>query len=182
MIFDNQLEIQRIEKADELRNLGINPYPHFLKKEMSIKEFRDKFEYIKDSEDKKSDEIVTISGRLMLKRVAGKSTFGNIEDESGNVQIYYSRDSIGEENYANFKKNLEVGDIVLASGYAFVTKTGEFSIYISDLKLATKAISQLPEKFHGLTDKEIRYRQRYLDMIMDKDVREDFKNRSIIIS
>ncbi|MSN95629.1 lysine--tRNA ligase [Campylobacter sp. FMV-PI01] len=182
MIFDNQLEIQRIEKADELRNLGINPYPHFLKKDMSIKEFRDKFEDIKNSEIKKSDEEVMIAGRLMLKRVAGKSTFGNIEDESGNIQIYYSRDSIGEENYTNFKKNLEVGDIVLVKGYAFITKTGEFSIHVSKITLATKSISPLPEKFHGLTDKEIRYRQRYLDMIMDKNVRDDFKKRSIIIS
>jgi len=182
VIFDNQLEIQRIEKADELRSLGINPYPHFLKKEMSIQEFRDKFEHIKEQDEKKSDEIVTISGRLMLKRVAGKSTFGNIEDESGNVQIYYSRDSIGEENYKIFRKNLEVGDIVLVSGHAFVTGTGEFSIHVNDLKLATKAITQLPEKFHGLTDKEIRYRQRYLDMIMDKEIRNDFRNRSIIIS
>lgn len=182
MVFDNQLEIQRIEKADELRNLGINPYPHFLKKDMSIKEFRDKFEYIKDNEEKKADEDITISGRLMLKRVAGKSTFGNIEDESGNIQIYYSKDSIGEEDYQNFKKNLEVGDIILATGHAFVTKTGEFSIHLSKLKLASKAISPLPEKFHGLTDKEIRYRQRYLDMIMDSNVRNDFKKRSLIIS
>ncbi|MCI6989797.1 MAG: lysine--tRNA ligase [Campylobacter sp.] len=182
MVFENQLEIQRIQKADELRNLGINPYPHFLKKDMSIKEFRDKFEYIKDSDEKKADETVTIAGRLKLKRVAGKSTFANIEDESGNIQIYYSRDSIGEENYKNFKKNLEVGDIVVVSGYAFVTGTGEFSLHANSVVLASKAISPLPEKFHGLTDIEARYRQRYLDMIMDFSVRDDFVKRSLIIS
>lgn len=181
-IFDNQLEIQRIEKAKELRNLGVNPYPHFLKKDMSIKEFRDKFAYITDQEDKKADEIVAIAGRLKLKRVAGKSTFANIEDESGNIQIYYSRDSIGEEDYAKFKKNLEVGDIIIVNGYAFVTQTGEFSIHASKITLATKAISPLPEKFHGLTDVEARYRKRYLDMIMNPEVRSDFAKRSIIIS
>lgn len=182
MIFENQLEIQRIQKADELRNLGINPYPHFLKRDMSIDEFKQRFDYIKNQEEKKAQDIITISGRLKLKRVAGKSTFANIEDESGNIQIYFSRDSIGEENYQNSKKLIEVGDIILVSGYAFVTGTGEFSIHVSDLKLASKAISPLPEKFHGLTDKEARYRQRYLDMIMDSDVRDDFKKRSKIIS
>ena len=181
-MFDNQLEIQKIEKSNELRNLGVNPYPHFLVKDMSIKEFRDKFAFIQDLEEKKATEEVSIAGRLKFKRVAGKSTFGNIEDESGKIQIYYSRDSIGEEDYAKFKKNLEVGDIVLVKGYAFVTQTGEFSIHVSRLTLASKSISVLPEKFHGLTDIEMRYRQRYLDMIMNSEVRDDFIKRSIIIS
>ena len=181
-MFDNQLEIQKIEKSNELRSLGVNPYPHFLVKYMSIKEFRDKFAFIQDLEEKKATEEVSIAGRLKFKRVAGKSTFGNIEDESGKIQIYYSRDSIGEEDYAKFKKNLEVGDIVLVKGYAFVTQTGEFSIHVSRLTLASKSISVLPEKFHGLTDIEMRYRQRYLDMIMNSEVRDDFIKRSIIIS
>lgn len=181
-MFDNQLEIQKIEKSNELRSLGVNTYPHFLVKDMSIKEFRDKFAFIQDLEEKKATEEVSIAGRLKFKRVAGKSTFGNIEDESGKIQIYYSRDSIGEEDYAKFKKNLEVGDIVLVKGYAFVTQTGEFSIHVSKLTLASKAISILPEKFHGLTDIEMRYRQRYLDMIMNTEVRDDFIKRSIIIS
>ena len=181
-MFDNQLEIQKIEKSNELRSLGVNPYPHFLVKDMSIKEFRDKFAFIQDLEEKKATEEVSIAGRLKFKRVAGKSTFGNIEDESGKIQIYYSRDSIGEEDYAKFKKNLEVGDIVLVKGYAFVTQTGDFSIHVSRLTLASKSISVLPEKFHGLTDIEMRYRQRYLDMIMNSEVRDDFIKRSIIIS
>lgn len=181
-MFDNQLEIQKIEKSNELRNLGVNPYPHFLVKDMSIKEFRDKFAFIQEQEEKKASEEVSIAGRLKFKRVAGKSTFGNIEDESGKIQIYYSRDSIGEEDYAKFKKNLEVGDIILVKGYAFVTQTGEFSIHVSHLTLASKSISVLPEKFHGLTDIEMRYRQRYLDMIMNTEVRDDFIKRSIIIS
>lgn len=182
MIFENQLEIQRIEKSQELKSLGINPYPHFLKKDMSIEEFKKKFDFIKDNENQRTDIQATISGRLKLKRVAGKSTFGNIEDESGNIQIYYSKDGIGEEKYANFKKNLEVGDIILVKGFAFLTKTGEFSIHASNIELASKAISPLPEKFHGLVDMEMRYRQRYLDMIMNPEVRSDFTKRSLIIS
>ena len=182
MIFDNELEQVRIAKKDELKSLGVNPYPQFLKRGMSIAQFREKFAFIKDLAEKKADEIVTLSGRLKLKRVAGKSTFANIEDDSGNIQVYYSLDSIGEEEYAKFKKNLEVGDIVQITGYAFITQTGEFSIHASKIVLASKALSPLPEKFHGLSDTEIRYRKRYLDMIMNGDVRDDFIKRAKIIS
>lgn len=182
MIFDNELEQVRIAKKDELKSLGVNPYPQFLKRGMSIAQFREKFDFIKDLAEKKADEIVTLSGRLKLKRVAGKSTFANIEDDSGNIQVYYSLGSIGEEEYAKFKKNLEVGDIVQITGYAFITQTGEFSIHASKIVLASKALSPLPEKFHGLSDTEIRYRKRYLDMIMNGDVRDDFIKRAKIIS
>ena len=184
MIFDNELEQVRITKKDELKSLGVNPYPQFLKRGMSIAQFREKFAFIKDlaEGEKKADEIVTLSGRLKLKRVAGKSTFANIEDDSGNIQVYYSLGSIGEEEYAKFKKNLEVGDIVQITGYAFITQTGEFSIHASKIVLASKALSPLPEKFHGLSDTEIRYRKRYLDMIMNGDVRDDFIKRAKIIS
>lgn len=184
MIFDNELEQVRIAKKDELKSLGVNPYPQFLKRGMSIAQFREKFAFIKDlaEGEKKADEIVTLSGRLKLKRVAGKSTFANIEDDSGNIQVYYSLGSIGEEEYAKFKKNLEVGDIAQITGYAFITQTGEFSIHASKIVLASKALSPLPEKFHGLSDTEIRYRQRYLDMIMNGDVRDDFIKRAKIIS
>nr|WP_321310391.1 lysine--tRNA ligase [uncultured Campylobacter sp.] len=181
-MFDNELEQVRIAKKDELKSLGVNPYPQFLKRGMSIAQFREKFAFIKDLAEKKADEIVTISGRLKLKRVAGKSTFANIEDDSGNIQVYYSLGSIGEEEYAKFKKNLEVGDIAQITGYAFITQTGEFSIHASKIVLASKALSPLPEKFHGLSDTEIRYRQRYLDMIMNNEVRDDFIKRAKIIS
>ncbi|MCI7103800.1 MAG: lysine--tRNA ligase [Campylobacter sp.] len=183
-MFDNELEQVRIAKKDELKSLGVNPYPQFLKRGMGIAQFREKFAFIKDlaEGEKKADEIVTLSGRLKLKRVAGKSTFANIEDDSGNIQVYYSLGSIGEEEYAKFKKNLEVGDIAQITGYAFITQTGEFSIHASKIVLASKALSPLPEKFHGLSDTEIRYRKRYLDMIMNGDVRDDFIKRAKIIS
>ncbi|KAA6228625.1 MULTISPECIES: lysine--tRNA ligase [unclassified Campylobacter] len=182
-MFDNVLEQQRIAKADTLKNAGINPYPHFLQKDMSIVEFKEKFSYILNSENKRDESInILLAGRLKLLRVAGKSTFANIEDEKDNIQIYFNKDSLGEEKYNLFKKNLEVGDIIIVRGYPFVTNTGEFSIHLNDLKLAAKAISPLPEKFHGLTDIELRYRKRYLDMIMNKQVRKDFITRSKILS
>lgn len=182
-MFDNILEQQRIEKAKELKNLGINPYPHFLEKEMSLKTFKDKFSYILEQVEKRDESInAVVAGRLKLLRIAGKSIFANIEDEDTNLQIYFNKDSVGEELYAILKKNLEVGDIVLVKGFPFVTKTGEFSLHASEVKLATKAIVPLPEKYHGLTDIEQRYRKRYVDMIMNAEVRKDFLVRSKVVS
>ncbi|EAK3633325.1 lysine--tRNA ligase [Campylobacter jejuni] len=182
-MFDNILEQQRIEKAKELKKLGINPYPHFLEKEMSLKTFKDKFSYILEQIEKRDESVnAVVAGRLKLLRIAGKSIFANIEDEDTNLQIYFSRDSVGEELYTILKKNLEVGDIVLVKGFPFVTKTGEFSLHASKVKLATKAIVPLPEKYHGLTDIEQRYRKRYVDMIMNAEVRKDFLVRSKVVS
>lgn len=182
-MFNNILEQQRIEKANEFRKININPYPHFLKKEMSIKEFKNHFFYVVDSENKRDENsFSTIAGRLKLLRIAGKSVFANIEDDESNLQIYFSKDSIGEDYFNFLKKNLEVGDIVLVKGFPFVTKTGEFSIHVQELTLASKAIVPLPEKYHGLTDIEQRYRKRYVDMIMNHEVRRDFYLRSKIVS
>ncbi|MDL0088550.1 lysine--tRNA ligase [Campylobacter gastrosuis] len=182
-MFDNQLEIQRLATANELRKKGINPYPHFIRKDMSIAYFRSKFNYINELDDKKEDSIlVALAGRIKLMRIAGKAIFANIEDESGNIQIYFNKNSIGDEWFEEVKRNVEVGDIIKVRGYAFVTKTGEFSLHVSELQLAAKSISPLPEKYHGLVDIETRYRQRYLDMIMNPEVKKDFKVRSIVIS
>ena len=183
MIFDNQHEIQRLKNIDELRNLGINPYLHFLRRDMNISKFRLKFSYIKDTEDKKAEgQLVGLAGRIKLIRDAGKAVFANIEDENGNLQIYFSNKTLDPEWFAVVKKYVEIGDIVYVRGYAFITKTGEFSMHVSELSLASKSISPLPEKYHGLVDVETRYRQRYLDMIMNPEVRADFKRRSVIIS
>ena len=182
-MFENVLEQQRIQKAQELRQTGVHPYPHFLKKDASIKNFKRQFSYIQNTEEKRdASASVCIAGRLKLLRIAGKSIFANIEDESENTQIYFSKDSLGEEKYNLFKKNLEVGDIVIAKGYPFLTKTGEFSLRVSELILAAKAIVPLPEKYHGLTDIEQRYRKRYVDMIMNAEVRRDFILRSRVVS
>lgn len=182
-MFDNILEQQRIQKASELKNAGVNPYPHFLVKELSLADFKSKFAYIFDTENKRDESVSSVvSGRLKLLRIAGKSTFANIEDENENLQIYFSKDSLGEEKFNLFKKNLEVGDIILAKGFPFVTKTGEFSLHASEITLATKSIVPLPEKYHGLTDIEQRYRKRYVDMIMNAEVRKDFLTRSKVVS
>ncbi len=124
---------------------------------------------------------VTIAGRMMFKRVMGKASFCNIQDLQGNIQAYVARDAVGEEDYADFKK-ADIGDIYGISGFAFRTKTGEISIHAEKLTLLSKSLQILPEKFHGLTDTDTRYRQRYTDLIMNAEVKDTFIKRSKIIS
>ena len=124
---------------------------------------------------------VSIAGRMMFKRVMGKASFANIQDLKGNIQIYVARDAIGEDLYTTFKKS-DIGDIWGVKGYAFRTKTGEISIHAEEMTLLSKSLQILPEKFHGLTNTDIRYRQRYVDLIMNPDVKQTFINRSKILS
>ena len=124
---------------------------------------------------------VSIAGRMMFKRVMGKASFCNIQDLKGNIQVYVARDVIGEEDYADFKKS-DIGDIYGIEGYLFRTKTGEISVHASRMTLLSKSLQILPEKFHGLTDTDTRYRQRYVDLIMNEDSKETFVKRSKIIS
>lgn len=124
--------------------------------------------------------VVKIAGRMMFKRVMGKASFCNIQDLQGNIQVYVARDAIGEEAYADFKKS-DIGDIYGLSGFLFRTKTGEISIHAQEMTLLTKSLQILPEKFHGLTDTDTRYRQRYVDLIMNKESKEVFIKRSQII-
>ena len=123
---------------------------------------------------------VSVAGRLMSKRVMGKASFGNIQDLPGNIQIYASKDTLGEESYAEFKK-YDIGDIVGVKGTVFRTKTGEISIHASEVTLLTKSLQVLPEKFHGLTNTDIRYRQRYTDLIMNPEVKDTFRKRSLMM-
>ena len=123
---------------------------------------------------------VSIAGRMMFKRVMGKASFCNIQDLKGNIQVYVARDQIGEESYADFKKS-DIGDIYGVKGYAFRTKTGEISIHAEEITLLSKSLQILPEKFHGLTDTDMRYRQRYVDLIMNQDSKEVFIKRSQIL-
>jgi len=124
---------------------------------------------------------VRVAGRLMRKRVMGKASFAHIQDMSGWIQLFVQRDQLGEEAYRGFKK-LDLGDIVGAAGTLFHTKTGELSVWIDELELLTKSLRPLPEKWHGLTDQQVRYRQRYLDLIMNSDVRRTFELRSRLVS
>ena len=123
---------------------------------------------------------VSVAGRMMFKRVMGKASFCNIQDLKGNIQVYVARDNIGEESYADFKKS-DIGDIYGVKGYAFRTKTGEISIHAEEMTLLSKSLQILPEKFHGLTDTDTRYRQRYVDLIMNQESKETFIKRSLII-
>lgn len=135
---------------------------------------------IKDNYEQLEGKTVRIAGRVMSKRIMGKASFCNIQDLPGNIQCYLARDSIGEESYADFKK-YDVGDIVGIEGEVFTTKTGEISVHASGVTLLTKSLQILPEKYHGLTNTDIRYRQRYTDLIMNAEVKDTFIKRSRII-
>ncbi len=136
---------------------------------------------IKDEFESLDGKTVRVAGRMMFKRKMGKASFCNCMDKSGKIQIYVARDTLGEEAYDEFKKYLDVGDIIGAEGEVFRTQTGEISIHAAKLTLLSKELKPLPEKFHGLTDTDIRYRQRYVDLIMNEDVKETFIKRSQII-
>ena len=139
-----------------------------------------------DEDEMKQDKtrsLIRLTGRLKFIRIMGKAAFAKIEDEDGLVQIYFNRDDLPEGYYNDVVKKLfEVGDIIEVKGYPFVTGTGELTLHCLEVNLVTKAIFPLPEKFHGIQDQEIKYRQRYLDMIMDAEVTNRFKLRSRIVS
>ena len=187
MIFNNQYIQERIKKAEKLREEGINPYPNQVKKGTPSAQFLSECAYVHDIEtdDMKKDETkkYRLTGRLKFMRIMGKASFAKIEDQDGLVQIYFNRDDLPEGYYNTVVKRLfEVGDIIEVSGYPFVTGTGELTLHCLEVNLVTKAILPLPEKFNGLKDQEIKYRQRYLDMIMDAEVTKRFKLRSKIVS
>jgi len=187
LIFNNQYIQERIKKAEKLREEGINPYPNQVKKGTPSAQFLSECAYVHDIEtdDMKKDETkkYRLTGRLKFMRIMGKASFAKIEDQDGLVQIYFNRDDLPEGYYNTIVKRLfEVGDIIEVSGYPFVTGTGELTLHCLEVNLVTKAILPLPEKFNGLKDQEIKYRQRYLDMIMDAEVTKRFKLRSKIVS
>ncbi|MBR5769599.1 MAG: lysine--tRNA ligase, partial [Clostridia bacterium] len=136
---------------------------------------------IRENFDALEGKTVSVAGRMMSKRIMGKASFCNVQDLKGSIQIYVARDSIGEETYADFKKD-DVGDIVGVTGYVFRTKTGEISVHAENFTLLSKSLQVLPEKYHGLTNTDLRYRQRYVDLVMNQEVRETFVKRSLIIS
>jgi lysyl-tRNA synthetase class 2 len=182
-MFSNKYVAQRVEKAQELKNLGAFPYENFVKQECLTSEFLTKFNYIRELENRRDEnKSCKLIGRIKFLRLMGKASFMKIEDSSGIIQIYVSRDRVGIEWFKNIKKLVEVGDIIEVEGFPFVTKTDELSINVTNFRVVTKAIMPLPEKFHGLQDKELRYRQRYLDMIMNSEVKKTFEIRSKIVS
>lgn len=183
-MFENNYIQQRIEKAEKLREAGINPYSNESSRNCTIAKYLNVNSDILQIEEKRDENRnYTVAGRIKFFRLMGKAAFVKIEDESGMLQIYVSRDNLPEGFYNDiFKKNVEVGDIIEVSGFPFVTGQGELSLHADGLKILTKAISPLPEKYHGIQDKELRYRQRYLDLIMNSEVRKTFQIRSKVIS
>ena len=171
----NQLRKVRRDKLAELQAGGKDPF--VITKYDVTCHAADIKEHYEEMEGKQ----VSLAGRVMQKRVMGKASFCNVLDQSGNIQSYVARDSVGEENYREFKK-LDIGDIVGIEGEVFKTKTGEISIHASGVKLLSKSLQILPEKYHGLTNTDTRYRQRYVDLIMNPEVRDTFIKRSHIIS
>ena len=172
-IADDSLVMEKWKKVEELKEMGIKPFgERFDKKNM-----------IGDILKHNPEEEMTFktAGRLMSLRRKGKTAFGHIEDITGRVQVYLRQDELGEENYAMVKK-LGVGDIVGIEGKLFVTSTGELTLRAEQVTLLCKNIRSLPEKFHGLTDLETRYRKRYLDLIMNREVKDTFIKRTKIIS
>ena len=171
----NQLRKVRREKLAELQQNGKDPFA------ITKYDQTHHSQEIKDNFDELEGTTVSIAGRMMSKRVMGKASFCNVQDVKGNIQSYVARDSVGEENYKEFKK-LDVGDVIGIEGEVFRTKTGEMSIHASHVKLLSKSLQILPEKFHGLTNTDIRYRQRYVDLIMNPEVKDTFIKRSKILS
>ncbi len=170
-----QLLKVRREKLSDLQERGMDPF-RITKYEVShhSQEIKDEFESLEG-------KSVTIAGRMMSKRVMGKASFCNVQDLKGNIQSYVARDSVGEEPYKDFKK-FDIGDIVGIRGQVFRTKTGEISVHAEEITLLTKSLQILPEKFHGLTNTDVRYRQRYTDLIMNAEVKDTFVKRSRILS
>lgn len=171
----NQLLKVRREKLENLQAEGRDPFA-VTKYDVSHHSVE-----IKENYESLEDKEVTIAGRMMFKRVMGKASFANIQDLQGKIQVYVARDSVGEEDYKIFKK-ADVGDIYGVRGKVFTTKTGEISVHAEELTLLSKSLQILPEKYHGLTDTDTRYRQRYVDLIMNEEVKDTFIKRSKVLS
>ena len=171
----NHLLKVRREKLAELQAEGKDPF-QITKYQVThhSQEIKDNFESLQDRE-------VSAAGRMMSKRVMGKASFCHVQDLQGMIQCYVARDNLGEEAYKEFKK-LDIGDIIGVKGTVFKTKTGEISIHVTELTLLSKSLQILPEKFHGLTNTDLRYRQRYVDLIMNSEVKDTFIKRSKMIA
>ncbi|SMP14090.1 lysyl-tRNA synthetase, class II [Desulfurobacterium pacificum] len=177
---------QRKEKIEKLKEKGIQPYAYKFEKTVSAKELLDKFGRHKEGEEREKEQLpeetFSLAGRIMAMRIMGKAAFFHIQDETEKIQCYIRRDVVGEEFYNKvFKKLIDIGDIVGVKGKLFRTRTGELTLEVTEMELLTKSLRPLPEKWHGLKDVEKRYRQRYLDLIVNPEVRDVFRTRTKII-
>ena len=176
---ENRLIAQRREKLAEIREQG-NAFPNDFRRDVVNAELLAEYENTSAEQLKEAPRRVKIAGRLMTKRVMGKASFANIRDMSGDMQLYVKRDNLAEGVYAQFKR-WDLGDIIAAEGVMFRTQKGELSVLVDNIRLLTKSLRPLPEKFHGLSDQETRYRQRYVDLIMKQASRDTFIIRTRII-
>jgi lysyl-tRNA synthetase class 2 len=172
----SDLTKQRHIKLERIKERGIDPYPPRVQRSHTAAEA------ILEFEAGEPEREISLVGRLMSIRVMGKSTFAHIEDGSGRVQIYLRRDTLGEEAYEFFRRDFDIGDFIGATGHLFRTRSGEITLQVGDFKLLAKSLHPLPEKWHGLKDVEIRYRQRYLDLIANEEARKIFVMRARIVS
>ena len=175
----SELLLQRRRKVDALWEAGINPYPNDFRQEQTSADLYAAFGDQQDIPEQAAD--FAVAGRIIARRSFGKAAFVQVQDRKGRMQLYVRKDVVGEEAFAAFE-SFDIGDIVGATGWPFRTKTGELSLHATSIRLLTKSLLPLPEKFHGLTDVETRYRQRYVDLIVNPEVREVFVKRSRVVS
>jgi len=175
----SELLLQRRRKVDSLWESGINPYPNDFKPQHTSEDIHTAYGQVETIAENPEDEFV-VAGRIMARRSFGKAAFIQLRDRKGILQVYVKKDTLGEEAFAGFE-TLDIGDIVGVSGHPFRTKTGELSLHAHQVRMLTKSLLPLPEKFHGLTDVETRYRQRYLDLIVNPEVKDVFIKRARII-
>ena len=176
-----EIKKQRLKEIESLRDMGVNPYPYRYDKELSSAKIKEKYDSALKAGEVLENEKVSTAGRIMSIRDHGKSAFFHLKDQDGRIQAYIRKNSVGSEKYEIFKKFVNVGDIVGIKGFPFKSKTGELTIFVEDFELLSKAIRPLPEKWHGLKDKEVIYRQRYVDMIANDESLNRFKTRYKII-
>ena len=160
---------QKLQKLQQVKDLGINPYPYNFNQTIHANELNEKYSNL-EVEEHREDDIYSVAGRLMLRRKMGKAAFYDIYDESGKIQIYLQKPELTEEEN-NLLSCLDIGDYIGVEGFVFKTKTGEISIHCKKIQLLSKSIAPMPEKFHGLTDMELRFRQRFIDITMNPEVR-----------
>lgn len=172
----DDLEKERYQKVQRLRERGINPYPLRSVRSHTIVQAREMFEKGEDP------GIVKLVGRITANRWTGKITFADIRDGTGRIQLFLRQDNLGEGTYKQFLKDFDLGDFVQVTGTLFKTKTGELTVQVAEIEMLSKAVAPMPEKFHGLQDKELRYRRRYLDLMTNEEVREIFRVRQRVLT
>ena len=177
---ENHVIAERREKLKAIREKGV-AFPNDFKPEHFAAPLHAQFGEQENETLDPQAVMVKVAGRMMLKRVMGKASFATVQDKTGRIQLFISKDNIGEELYESFK-HWDLGDIIAAVGVLFKTKTGELSVKVTELRLLTKSLRPLPEKFHGLSDQETKYRQRYVDLIVSEETRHTFIARSKIVS